>query len=150
MTPSAISQMPPVRAAMTPSPYSIELDAPVRLAQGVMAEHGIRHLPVTDEKGDLVGILADRDLKRSLDPSIGLPPKNELFVRDVCVLDPYVVDPWEPLDGVLLEMAERHVGSALVVEEGKLVGIFTATDACRRFAEFLRAQFPSGGGEPAA
>ena len=147
MTPSATSQMPPVRAVMTPSPYAIDLDAPVRLAQGLMAEHGIRHLPVTDQKGALVGVLADRDLKRSLDPSIGLPPKNELFVRDVCVLDPYVVDPWEPLDDVLVQMAERHVGSALVAKEGKLVGIFTATDACRSFAEFLRAQFPSGGGE---
>jgi acetoin utilization protein AcuB len=144
MTPSVISRVPAVKSVMTPSPYSIEIDAPLRMAQGLMAEHGIRHLPVIDENGDLVGVLADRDLKRSLDPSIGLPPKNELFVRDVCVLDPYVVDPGEPLDRVLLEMAERHFGSALVVEEGKPVGIFTATDACRSFAEFLGSRFPSG------
>jgi acetoin utilization protein AcuB len=147
MTPVAVSQLPAVGSVMTPAPYSIEIDAPVRMAQGLMAEYGIRHLPVIDENGELVGILADRDLKRSLDPSIGLPPKDELVVRDACVLDPYVVDPEEPLDGVLLEMSVRHVGSALVAEEGKLVGIFTTTDACRSFAEFLRSCFPSGSGD---
>jgi hypothetical protein len=31
----------------------------------------------------LAGVLSDRDLKRALDPDLGLPPKDELFVRDV-------------------------------------------------------------------
>ena len=32
-----------------------------------------------------------------------------------------------------------HIGSALVTKHGKLVGIFTVTDVCRVFAEFLKS-----------
>ena len=35
-------------------------------------------------------------------------------------------------------MADRHIGSTIVIEGGKIIGVFTATDACRSFAEFLR------------
>jgi hypothetical protein len=47
-------------------------------------------------------------------------------------------------------MAEYHIGSALILKQGKLVGIFTATDACRCFGEYLRALFPDDTGNDAA
>jgi CBS domain-containing protein len=47
-------------------------------------------------------------------------------------------------------MARDHIGAALVVRRGKLVGIFTVTDACRLFAEWLRVRFPGSGGDEAA
>jgi CBS domain-containing protein len=34
-------------------------------------------------------------------------------------------------------MVDKHIGSALIVEDGKLLGIFTAMDACRVLAESL-------------
>jgi CBS domain-containing protein len=34
-------------------------------------------------------------------------------------------------------MAQRQVGSAIVVDGKRLVGIFTATDACRVLGEVL-------------
>lgn len=106
-----------------------------------MVTHHIRHLPV-QEGGALVGILTDRDLKRALDPGVGLPPKQELFVGDVFVREAYVVDGGEPIDKVLEHMATHHIGSALVTKGDKLVGIFTATDACRLFCEHLRSLHP--------
>jgi CBS domain-containing protein len=146
---SDLSHMPAIKSVMTPFPYSVELDASVRMAQARMAEHGIRHLPVVDHNGDLVGVLTDRDLKRGLDPNVGLPDRDELLVRDVCVLDAYIVDLNTPLDTVLVEMADRHIGSTLVVHHGRLAGIFTATDACRAFGDVLRSRFPGSGGEVA-
>ena len=44
----------------------------------------------------------------------------------------------------------EHIGSALVVKGGKLAGIFTMTDACRSFGEFLRSIFPDTGKDSAA
>ena len=111
-----------------------------------MVEHEIRHLPVK-EGATLVGVVTDRDIKRALDPDLGLPPKEELFVRDVFAPDVYVVDVGQPLDGVLEHMAQHHIGSALVSKAGRLVGIFTMTDACRLFCDHLRALFPSGSGD---
>jgi len=127
-----------VQSVMTPFPYAIDVDAPLRVARQMMLEHEVRHLPVK-RGSDLVGVLSDRDLKRSLDPALGLSPGNELFVDDVMIHDPYVVETTERLDNALNEMADSHIGSVLVVRKSKLVGIFTATDACRAFCAYLRA-----------
>ncbi len=134
-----MSDIKAVRAVMTPFPYAVDSNAPLRRARQMMHEHDVHHLPVQQGK-KLVGVLSDRDLKRALDPSLGLPPADELFVDDVMVHDPYVVEAKTPLDEVLLEMADARIGSALVVKEGKLVGIFTANDACRAFGMHLRGE----------
>ena len=129
---------------MTPFPHTIDVDAPLRQARNLMLEHQIRHLPVK-RRQRLVGVLTDRDLKRALDPALGMAPRDELFVDDVMVADIYAVSLDEPLDRVLQEMAERHIGCALVVKDGHLAGIFTSTDACRVLADDLRDRFRGGG-----
>jgi CBS domain-containing protein len=88
-------------------------------------------------------VLTDRDLKRALDPDLGLSPEEELFVRDVFVPDAYVVDVTEPFDRVLDQLSTRHIGSALVTKNGRLVGIFTLVDTARLYCQHLRALFPS-------
>ncbi len=127
---------------MTRGPWVVDDDAPLRQARSLMVDREVHHLPVTHQ-GTLVGVLSDRDVKRALDPELGLPPEDELFVRDVCVFDAYAVAPAEPLERVLRTMADRHIGSALVTEDGRVVGILTASDACRLFAEFLHAARPA-------
>ena len=47
-------------------------------------------------------------------------------------------------------MAEQRMGSALVVRRGKLVGVFTVTDACRLLAAWLRERFPDPAGDDVA
>jgi len=114
-----------------------------------MSEHDIRHLPVM-EADALVGIVTDRDIGL-VESVVGQSGDvTSLVVRDVGIRDAYVVDLTAPLDRVLTEMAERHIDSALVVKNGRLAGIFTATDACERFGEFLRWVYaPAGGGDAA-
>jgi acetoin utilization protein AcuB len=142
-------RMPTLRTSMTPFPYSIDGNAPVAHAKDMMEAHDIRHLPVT-EAGKLVGVISERDILRSLYGRLQAQLPEDLLVRDVCVLEAYIVELSERLDTVLLYMAESHIGSALVVRHGKLAGIFTATDACRAFGEFLRTQFPPGDNDEAA
>ncbi|MDX1431088.1 MAG: CBS domain-containing protein [Gammaproteobacteria bacterium] len=142
-------RIPPVKSVMTPFPHSVEIEAPIHEARLFMREHGIRHLPVT-ANGVLVGIVTDRDIKLLLGPDFDYPKEAELTVRDAFLDDPYEVDLEEPLDNVLVEMAERRIGSALVTRKGKLAGVFTVTDACRAFGEHLREQFHPGGGDDAA
>jgi acetoin utilization protein AcuB len=82
-----MDHIPAVASVMTPFPYSIDVADSLGRARGLMAEHGIRHLPVLHDK-TLVGVLSDRDVKRALDPEVGLPPRDELFVRDAYVSKP--------------------------------------------------------------
>ncbi len=131
-----------IDAVMTPLPYSVAIDARISEAREMMVEHDIRHLPVTDD-GDLVGVITERDIALVLDPALDVPFHEELRVGTVCVRDAYVVGPDAPLATVLSEMARRRIGSALVALHGRLLGIFTVTDACRRFAEHLAG--PSSG-----
>jgi acetoin utilization protein AcuB len=124
---------------MTPFPHSIDAGESLAAAEREMARHGIRHLPVRRD-GELVGVVSDRDLKRTM---------GRGCVEDVMTAGPYVADIREELQVVLATMAERHIGCALVLKEGRLAGIYTTTDACRGFAELLRALGPSGGDEAA-
>ena len=144
-----MDHIPAIGSVMTPFPHVVQINESVLAARALMIEHAVRHLPVKDGN-TLLGVLTDRDLKRALDPSLGLPPKEELFVRDVFVADPFVVDVSQPLDEVLAYLASEHIGSALITKNGRLVGIFTLTDAARLFCSHLRSLFPSRTGDEVA
>ena len=133
-----MQKIPPIESVMTSAVLSVDIDEPVRIAEDLMIDHEVRHLAVTDSE-TLVGVLSDRDI--AFVSNAGEPDlRDRLRVRDVCSLDVYSVERDEPLDRVLSEMAERHIGSAIVTAGGKISGVFTATDACRHFAEFLRSR----------
>jgi acetoin utilization protein AcuB len=57
---------------MTGAPITVPPDTPVLDARHLMLERRIRHLPVTDERGLLVGIVTDRDIRLNL-PSQATP-----------------------------------------------------------------------------
>ena len=144
-----MDHIPSIGSVMTPFPCVVQVNESVLAARALMVEHDVRHLPVKDGN-TLLGVLTDRDLKRALDPSLGLSPKAELFVRDVFVPDAYVVDVGEPLDSVLDRLSSQHIGSALVTKNERLVGIFTLTDAARLYCRHLRSLFPSHSGDEVA
>jgi acetoin utilization protein AcuB len=127
---------PQVIAFMTPFPHSIEVDAPLEDAHKLMREHRFRHVPVMSG-GEIVGVLTDRDIKLVLGPDFGSPDERELRVRDAYVERPCVVPASTPVAKVARVMAQNRIGSAIVTKHGKLVGIFTVTDACRALAEII-------------
>ena len=125
-----------VIAFMTPFPYSIDVDAPLEDAHKLMRERQFHHLPVTSG-GAIVGILSDRDIKLILGPDFGSPDERELKVRDAYIEQPCVVAASTSVAAVARMMADKHIGSAIVTKNDKLVGIFTVTDACRALAQVL-------------
>lgn len=140
---------PSLAQAMTPFPYSIERNASLEKARQMMDEHKVRHLPVT-EGHEPVGIVTDRDLRSVLFLPLKREAVADLTVADLYVPDAYTVDLNEPIETVLLTMAERHIGSALVTRKGRLAGIFTSVDACRCFGAYIRENFPKPDGDEAA
>ena len=141
-----LDRIPGVASVMTPFPDSVEIDAPVREADELMRQHELRHVPVRDGE-QIVGVVNSRDI------ALRVRPKGDLDrvpVRAVFEPDPYITDLHTPLDRVLLEMADRHCGLAVVLRNGKLAGIFTLTDACRILGEVLASRFRDGGGDEAA
>jgi acetoin utilization protein AcuB len=134
-------KLPTLKTAMTPFPYSVDLGASFDEASQLMGHHNVRHLPVTDNH-NVVGVITDRDMTSAMHVRSKSGDAGLLNVKDLYIVDPYVVSVDEPLDNVLLTMAERHIGSAIVTKAGKLVGMFTSVDACRSFGEYLREHSP--------
>jgi len=144
-----MKKMPALKTAMTPFPYSVDLNASFDEASELMGRHDVRHLPVTSDH-KVIGVITDRDMTSAIHVRSGAGGSGTLNVSDLYMADPYIVSVDEPLDNVLLTMAERHIGSAIVTRAGKLVGMFTAVDACRSFGDYLREQFPQPGGDEVA
>jgi len=144
-----MKKIPAIKTAMTAFPYSVQPEASLHQALDFMRTQNIRHLPVADH-GKLLGLISDRDIKLVLGPDFAYPDPDQLTVGDVMRSDTYTVDLEERLDNVLAHMAEHHIGSAVVTRHRKLAGMFTLSDACREFAEFLRAPFRKSGGDNVA
>jgi CBS domain-containing protein len=103
----------------------------------------IRHVPVITEKGVLVGIVSDRDLKKVLGP-----PKKKMErpdgstialstgkVRNIMRREPYTVAPEASAADAAAIMSKKKIGALPVVTKGKLVGIITSTDILRAFVK---------------
>lgn len=129
--------IPTVQKFMTTQPHSIGQEQTMAMAHVVMREHRIRHLPVLTG-GKLVGLLSDRDL--SLLETLKDVDPTKILVEEAMTSNPYVVQPDTTLDEVVGAMAEHKYGCAVVMQNNKLVGIFTTVDACRAFAEMLHGR----------
>jgi len=138
-----MKQMPKIEKVMTPMPHTIGKTIPIAKALDMMRTHHIRHLPV-QEGGKLVGLLTDRDVK--LASSFAGAASGELTVEDAMTPDPHCVTPQAPLDEVAEVMAEHKYGCVIVQQEnGKVVGIFTATDALRFLGEKMKEYYKHAG-----
>jgi acetoin utilization protein AcuB len=120
-----------VAAYMTRSPHTVGKDQSLTVAHEIMRAHRIRHLPVLDG-GKLVGVVSQRDL--ALIESLPGVSAEEVPVADAMTTDVYVVGPRVPIRRVASEMADRKLGSAVVMAGADVVGMFTVTDACRALA----------------
>jgi CBS domain-containing protein len=80
----------------------------------------VRHLPVVDDRGKLVGIVSDRDLVRTA---------AKRKVSDVMSRDVVTTRPETPAHVAASLMLDNRIGSVPVVNDGgDLVGVVTVTD----------------------
>jgi acetoin utilization protein AcuB len=132
-----MKSIPSVQKFMTYVPKSIGFDQSLAQATDIMKTLHLRHLPVL-EGGKLVGILTDRDINLVTSFKDVDPTKTK--VEEAYTPDPFVTSPTALLSDVVSVMAEKKYGCALVVDNGKLVGIFTETDAYKALAELLETR----------
>ena len=120
-------KLPIVQQYMTRIPMEVEQCQTVDEAIQLMRAHGIRHIPVMNGS-HLKGIVSDRDL---LQIRLNDKHSGKHLLNDICQQDVLSVSPIALVDAVARLMLKRKVGSAVVVDGGFVVGIFTTTDALR-------------------
>jgi len=113
---------------MTANPAIVEVDASLDFIENLMKQGAFSHVPVMSNDR-LVGVLSDRDLAlvRAHSPE----NVNSLKAKDVMVEFPYHIAPDTGLEEVLKDMIGLRIGSAIVVDDTNIVGVFTLYDACK-------------------
>jgi acetoin utilization protein AcuB len=138
-----------VRDFMTKNPVTLRQDDLLREAVQVVMVRRIRHIPVLDERGALVGIVTDRDVQGTLPSPLSAAAPEEyeallettplarIMTRNVITVgaDDLAAEAVETL------LADRIDGLP-VLDQGRLVGIFTVRDALRAYLESLRGASP--------
>jgi CBS domain-containing protein len=113
---------------MTRDLFTVQPDDLVDLAANLMDWEHIRHIPVEDEQGRLVGLLAHRRLLRHLARRAAGKDPDAVAVSTIMRTDPvYVAPETSTLDAIAL-MRKNKVGCLPVVSDDKLVGIITEAD----------------------
>lgn len=103
-------------------------------AMKIMEENSFRHLPIVED-GRLVGLLSERELK--IVENMRVVDAGMACVEDFILTPPYSVSPDTPLAEVTRAMAEKKYGSAVIVEEDRVIGLFTTVDALRALTMML-------------
>jgi len=124
-----------IRKFMTYAPHTIADEAMLSKAQESMRVNDVPHLPVLHD-GKLVGILSERDI--ALAEALDGVDLRAVPVRVAMNTSVFQALPDTLLVDVLQGMAERKVGSCVVMLGSEAVGIFTTVDVCRWFAKSLK------------
>jgi CBS domain-containing protein len=105
---------------MTTQLITVNASEPIKEARAEMDIGVVRHLPVVDDRGRLVGVVSDRDL---------LASKRGHRIADVMTRDVVTTRPDAPAAEAASVMLDHKISSVLVVNEDQLlVGMITQTD----------------------
>ncbi|MFP3870779.1 MAG: CBS and ACT domain-containing protein [Syntrophobacteria bacterium] len=118
---------------MSKNPIAISPGASIQEAIELMKKHSIRHLPVLDKDGPLVGWVTDSDLRGALIASM----IEELTVGDVMNSNPITISSSEVLEQAALLITRHKIGGLPVLENGRLVGILTVVDILKAFIDIM-------------
>ncbi|HMV85782.1 MAG TPA: glutamate-cysteine ligase family protein [Blastocatellia bacterium] len=136
---------PTVAQLMSTDLFTIRPDDLADLAAGVMDWRHIRHIPVEDDEGRLVGLITSRDLLRQLAQAWLAGERKSFTAQEVMKRDLVTVTPETPTLEAMELMRTRKVGCLLVTENERLVGILTAYDFLSFSAEIIKNQLRQSG-----
>lgn len=134
-----------VAELMTADPLSLLRSASLKDAHDLMREKNIRHIPVIDEQGQLVGMLTQKVMMAAV---IGLLAKygatalerkeKQQLVADLMLTDFATISAEQSLREVAAFFVKnRHGCLPVITAENKLIGILTSSDFVRLAAELL-------------
>ena len=130
-----------VRDVMTQALVTVRSEDSLQRAFDLLEKYNVHELPVV-EQGRLVGVVTDGDLKL-VTPSYPLFRDQEeiraalrdLKIGSAMTVDPVVIGPEATVLEATRQMYEKSIGSLLVVEGSKLLGIISVSDVLRLVIE---------------
>lgn len=124
---------------MSTDVFTVRPDDLVDLAASVMNWRHIRHVPVEDDEGRLVGLISHRDLLQILARGLLTLNQRPITVKEIMKQDVVTVLPGTPTLEALAIMRRSRVGCLPVTRDGHLLGIVTAYDFLGLAAEIIES-----------
>ncbi len=127
-----------MREKIRRNPITIGPDANFFEARGLIHDKGVRHLPVIDKDNHLIGIVTDRDVREAAPSDATLLSVQELNyllgkLKVSAFMTPkeklITIHPDTLIEEAVKLMRDHKIGCLPVLDEGKLYGLFTETDA---------------------
>jgi len=116
--------------------FTVSPDDLIDLAASVMDWRHIRHVPVEDREGRLIGLVTHRGLLRLM--SSGNRDGSLITVREVMIPNPLTVSPSTSSLEAIEIMRKHRIGCLPIVERDQLVGIVTSYDFLEASARLFR------------
>ncbi len=135
-----------VSERMSTDLITIGPDFTIAEARSKMSTHSIRHLPVVDNEGELVGIVTDRDMRDAMPSTLMKKPNYEetvakimnYLVSDIMTRDPITIYGYFTIQDALLVIQKKKVGALPVIdEEGNLIGLLSTRDLLTSFVNVM-------------
>lgn len=135
-----------VSRSMTQKVVTINKDADILEAKELMEQYQIRHIPVVEPDGLLIGMITDRDLRSAL-PSTFYKKEDTgtkkaaalpIKVKEIMSQNLVTLSPMDTIQDALLLIQKTLVGALPVVDKkDKLMGIISVRDLLRAFINVL-------------
>ncbi|HVY49865.1 MAG TPA: CBS domain-containing protein [Minicystis sp.] len=124
---------------MTPNPVALAATSTVRQAVRLLETLEVRHLPVVDEEGTLVGMVSDRDLRGLTLPAFSegehvgqVRTALDASIADIMTGGVVSADVETDVEEIVSLMLENRIGAVPIVDgDGALVGIVSYVDVLR-------------------
>jgi len=136
-----------VKDRMSYPVITIHPEMPIQDALNLMHKESVRRLPVVDKKGQLIGIVAEKDLLHA-SPSDATSLSvweltyllSHITIEGIMATEVITITEDTPIEEAALIMADSKIGGLPVVRDSELVGIITETDLFKVFLELLGAR----------
>ncbi|RWR09661.1 acetoin utilization AcuB family protein [Siminovitchia fortis] len=134
-----------VEQIMTKNVHTLSPESTVKSALTLMRQHKIRHLPLSNENEEVVGLVTERDIKSTL-PSFlkGEALEEHLHAPLSTIMNCNVITghPLDFVEEIAALFYDHKIGCLPIVNNRKLVGIITSTDLLHTMVELTGANKP--------
>jgi acetoin utilization protein AcuB len=140
-----------IKEKMQKNPVTISSDASFYEARAIIRDKGIRHLPVVDKNGHMVGLVTDRDIREAAPSDATTLSVHELNyllgkLKVAAFMTPkeklITISPEIIIEKAVQLMHDHKIGCLPIVDGDKLIGIITETDVLDLFVDVFGLKVP--------
>lgn len=120
--------------------FTVQQDDLIEMVAELMDWKKIRHMPVEDPKGQLVGLITSRILLRHFTKQCLRGVKDDKTAKEIMQTEPITISPEASIVEAMHKMRDNRIGCLPVVKNGELIGIITEMDFLRISGRLIERQ----------